>query len=270
MKASTRGMPSRAALAEHLREEILSGELAPGAKLAPERVLAQEFGLSRPIVREVLRGLEERGLVEIVPARGTFVRAPNAADGAQSLESYYRRRNATAREVMDARLMLETHAARLAALHATPADIEALERAVADAEATDNVLERARHDIAFHGLLARATHNTVIETMFASIIGLTFELILRSQSDPGVASRGMPFHRKIVDAIRAHDPKEAESAMKGHLELASSLYGSDYDRSIESVARRELERLVAPHASLDALLEDVTRRLLETGASRAE
>jgi DNA-binding FadR family transcriptional regulator len=261
MRPPPRGLPTRAALADHLRDQILSGQLAAGTKLAPERVLAQEFGLSRPIVREVLRGLQERGLVEIVPARGTFVRAPSTADGAQSLESHYRRHNATAREVMDARLMLETHSARLAAQRATAADIEALERCVVDAEEAENVIDRARHDIAFHGLLARASHNTVIETMFGSITGLTFELVLRSQADPGVARRGMPFHRRILDAIRAHDPDEAEKAMRGHLELASTLYGSDYDRSVESVARRELQRFLGPHISLEGLLEDVTRRL---------
>jgi DNA-binding FadR family transcriptional regulator len=253
--------PTRAALAEQLRERIMSGALPPGAKLAPERVLAQEFGLSRPIVREVLRGLEERGLVEIVPARGTFVRAPSAADGAQSLDSHYRRRNATAREVMEARVMLETHAARLAAARATEADVEALERSLADAEQARNVLDRARHDVAFHGLLARASHNTVIETMFDSIIGLTFELVLRSQSDPGVTSEGMPFHRAVLDAIKAGDADAAERAMRSHLELASTRFGSDYDRSVETVARRELARFLGPQVSLEGLLEDVTRRV---------
>jgi GntR family transcriptional regulator, transcriptional repressor for pyruvate dehydrogenase complex len=252
---------SRELLTEHLRDGIVSGRLAPGAKLPPERALAQEFRLSRPIVREVLSGLQERGLIEILPARGTFVRAPSAAAGARSLESHYRRRNATAREVMDARLMLETHAARLAAAHATPEEVEALARCVADKEAAETVVERARHDITFHGLLARASHNTVIETMFASITGLTFELMLRSQADPRVAREGMPYHRIVLDAVRRGDPDAAEAGMRKHLELAASLYGGDYDRSVESVARRELERALGPSASLDALLDEVTRRV---------
>jgi DNA-binding FadR family transcriptional regulator len=154
---------------------------AGGLHAAAERVLAQDFAPSRPIVREVLRGLQERGLVEILPARGTFVRAPSAADDVRSLESYYRRRNATAREVMDARLMLETHAVRLAARSATAADIHALEQCQREADHAETVVDRARNDIAFHGLLARASHNTVIETMFASLTGLAFELMLRSR-----------------------------------------------------------------------------------------
>ena len=242
---------------ERLREEILAGRLAPGSRLPPERALARESGLSRPIVREVLSGLQEHGLVDIRPARGTFVRVPSAADGARTLESHLRRRNATAREVMDARLMLETHAARLAALQATEEDLAALGQCVADTEAAQSVVERARHDIAFHGLLARASHNTVIETMFASITGLTFELMLRSQADPQVILRGMPLHRRIIDAIRARAPDDAEAAMREHLELAATLYGSDYDRSVETVA----QRVLGPHVSLDGLLDEVTRRV---------
>jgi GntR family transcriptional regulator, transcriptional repressor for pyruvate dehydrogenase complex len=241
---------------ERLRDDILSGALPAGSKLPPERVLAQDFALSRPIVREVLRGLQERGLVEILPARGTFVRAPSAADGARSLESYYRRRNASAREVMDARLMLEVHAVRLAALHADAADVHALEQCLRDGDDAQTIVDRARNDIAFHGLLARAAHNTVVETMFASITGLTFELMLRSQADPDVVRSGMPYHRRVLEAVRAGDAGAAEAAMRAHLELAASLYGSDYDRGVEGVA----QRVLGPGVSLDGLLDELARR----------
>jgi DNA-binding FadR family transcriptional regulator len=265
MRPHAQAPGSRDALMARLRHEILSGERPAGSKLPPERVLAQDFALSRPIVREVLRGLEEHGLVDILPARGTFVRAPSAADGVRSIESYYRRRHATAREVMDARLMLETHAARSAALEATPAEVAALEQCLEDGRLADDVVDRARHDVSFHGLIVRASHNTVIETMFASIIALTFELMLRSHADPRVVERGMPLHRGVLDAIRAHDPEAAGAAMREHLELAATLYGSDYDRSVESVARRELERVAGLRVSLDGLLDEVTRRVEAAG-----
>jgi GntR family transcriptional repressor for pyruvate dehydrogenase complex len=252
---------SREGLTDHLTEAIMSGRWAVGTKLPAERELAQDFGLSRPIIREVLRGLHERGLITIIPARGAYVQAPTAAGGAKSLESFYRRRNATAREVMDARLMLETHAARLAAASATDADIRALVICAEDCERAGNVIDRARCDITFHGLLARASHNTVIETMFASITGLTFELMLRSLTDADVSARGLPFHKKVLAAIQARDADAAEAAMRGHLELASEMYGEDYDRSVETVARRELHRSLGPQISLDSLLEEVMRRV---------
>jgi DNA-binding FadR family transcriptional regulator len=252
---------TREALTNHLIEEIMSGRRPVGAKLSAEREMAQEFGLSRPIVREVLRGLHERGLITIIPARGAYVQAPTAAGGARSLESFYRRRNATAREVMGARLMLETYAARLAAASASDADIRALVICAEDCERAGNVIDRARCDITFHGLLARASHNTVIETMFASITGLTFELMLRSLTDADVSARGLPFHKQILKAIQARNPDAAEAAMRGHLELAGEMYGDDYDRSVETVARRELRRSLGPQVSLDGLLEEVIRRV---------
>jgi len=258
--------PTREGLTEYLVAEIMEGRLAPLTKLPPERQLAQEFGLSRPTVREVLRGLEERGLVEIVPARGSFVRAPTAADGARSLELHYRRHNATARDVMDARRMLETQTARLSALRATADDIAALERCLSQSEDADNVVDRARYDITFHGLLARTSANPVIETMFASISGLTFELMLRSHADPEVARRGLPYHRRVLDAIVAHDPDTAEDAMRRHLDLAASMYGEDYDRSVEDVARRELRRFLGPDMSLDQLVDEAVGQLREPHA----
>jgi GntR family transcriptional repressor for pyruvate dehydrogenase complex len=250
--------PTRDSIDDFLTEEIMSGRLAAGARLPAERELAERFRLSRPTVREVLRGLQERGLVEIVPAQGTFVRAPTTADGARSLESYYRRRNATARELMDARLMLETHAVQLAAACATPPELRLLEICLLDCEGAGNVIDRARHDLRFHGLLARASHNSVIETMFASIATFTFELMLRSLADPAVAQRGLPYHRAVLDAIRAGEPGQAEEAMREHLSLAATLFGADYDRSIDSIARREIRAIAGVEISLDKLLDEVT------------
>jgi len=252
--------PTRERLNDYLTDEIMSGRFAVGGRLPAERELAKQFGLSRPTVREVLRGLQERGLVEIVPAQGTYVRDATTDDGAHSLESYYRRRRATARELMDARLMLETHAVRLAALRATPPEIKLLERCLTECENANTVIDRARHDLTFHGLLARASHNSVIETMFASVATFTFELMLRSQADPSVADQGVPYHRVILDAVRSGEPDAAEAAMRAHLGLAETLYGADYERSVDSVARREIRGIGGGQVSLDALLDEITER----------
>jgi GntR family transcriptional repressor for pyruvate dehydrogenase complex len=245
---------------DHLAGEIMAGRMQTGERLPAERVLAETYGLSRPTVREALRGLQERGLVEIIPARGTFVRTPTTADAAEPMASYYRRRNASAREVIEARLMLETFAARLAAQSATDEELEALRQCMTDCEAADNLVDRAQFDIAFHGLIARASHNAVIETMFASIAGFTFELMLRSLSDPTVSRKGLPYHRHIVEALLNRDADAAEDAVRGHLSLAGTMYGADYDRSIESVARRELQSFDGSTVSLDKLLDEVGRR----------
>lgn len=244
-------------LTQHLLEDISSQRLAPGAKLPPERVLAERFGLSRPIVREVLRRLQERNLVDILPARGTIVRSPSTIDEGRSLDSFYRRSRATARQVTEARLMLEVEAARLAARRATEEELAGLTACVDAFDASEHPLERARHDIAFHARLARSSHNVVVETMYASLARLAFELMLRSLSDPDILAAGAPYHRQILDAVRSREPEQAAQAMREHLSLAQKMFGADFDRDVADIAHQEIERVSGPGVSLPDLLDDI-------------
>lgn len=249
-----------AELSTHLRDEIVSGRMPAGTKLPSERMLSEQFNLSRPMVREVLHGLADQGYIDIQSSRGAFVRAASTIDGAKSLDTLYRRRRATVRELTEARLMVETHAARLAALNATDLEVRALRWCLDKFEAAPHVLEEAQLDLAFHSLIIKATHNTVIETTYASITTLTFELMLRSLSDRKVKQIGAPLHDKIWKAIRDHEPEDAAAAMKEHLELARHLYGEDFERSVDLVAQQELRRQLGPPMSLEAILDDVARR----------
>jgi GntR family transcriptional repressor for pyruvate dehydrogenase complex len=248
---------SRDELAAHLETRIVRGELPPGTKLPSERRLAERYGVSRPIVREALRSLVERDLVEIHPARGAFVRHARATDAAGRLDAIYRRSQATPRDLVEARTMLECAAVELAAERATPEDLDAVARALAAFDRAATVVEQARYDMAFHLAIARAAHNPVIETMFGSITALTVELMLRSLGDPDVARISIPIHRAIDRALRDRDAARARAAMARHLAVAASHYGDDYDRTIETVARRELERLLAPGVTFDDLLAAV-------------
>jgi DNA-binding FadR family transcriptional regulator len=258
---------TRATLSAYLEEQIVSGRLAAGEKLPSERQLADRHGVSRPIVREALRSLVERNLVEIQPARGTFVRHARATDAAGHLDALYRRSQATPRDLVEARTMLECAAVELAAQRATEDEIEAIARTLIEYDRGTTLFERARYDMAFHLAVARAAGNPVIETMFGSITALTVELMLRSLSDPAVARVSIPYHREIYEAIRERDPARARTAMAHHLAVASSHYGDDYDRSIESVARRELERLLAPGVTLDDLLAAVVAERRDDGGT---
>lgn len=245
---------SRSALAAQLVARIVGGELSPGMKLPSERQLAEQYGVSRPIVREVLGTLAERNLVEIAPGRGSFVRGPRSTDAAEYLDAHYRRSQATPRDLVEARTMLESTAAGLAAERATTEDVAGIERALEAFERSSGILEQARYDLAFHLAIARAAANPVVETMFGSITGLALELMLRSLADPEVTRISVPFHRRIAEAIKERDVAGARCAMTEHLDVASRLYGDDYHRTIESVAQRELARLFAPGVRLDDLL----------------
>ena len=220
---------SRARLSSHLEGEIVSGRLQPGTKLPSERQLSEQSGLSRPVIREVVRTLTERGLVEVFPGRGAFVRSSQAADASDRLDSILRRRQPTPRHLVAAREMLECTSVRIAADKVTQDDIRRIETAMAGFDQAPDLIARVHQDWMFHASIARATDNPVIETMFNSIATMTVELMLRSVSDPEVVSEAIPLHRAIASAIVAGDADRAERTMRTHLNVAASHYGDDFD-----------------------------------------
>lgn len=248
-----------ASLARHIEDQIVSGRLASGAKLPSERRMAEQLGVSRPVVREALRDLTARKLVEVVPNRGTFVREARSTDGASGMAALLRRHQATPRELVEARTMLECEAASLAAVRAEATDLAAIADALARFGAAQDVLEQARYDLAFHLAVASAAHNPVIETMFGAITESTVEMMLRSLGDREVARSAVPLHGAVAAAIEARRPDQARAAMADHLSVAARTYGADFDRRLDVVARRELARLFSPEVTLDDLLASVPR-----------
>lgn len=218
--------------------------MGPGARLPPERQLADRYAVSRPVMREVLRTLAERGRIESSPGRGTFVREAGMHDAARSLDAILRRQRPTPRAVLQARLTLERETAYLAVSHATDEDLVAIEVALNEFDASRDVMAQARADIRIHAAIARASHNPVLEIMFGSIAGLTHELMLRSLSDPLVSREGIPYHREIFKAIKRRKPQAARLAMERHLQVGMQTYGNDLDESLDVVARRKLEELL--------------------------
>ena len=243
----------RGDLVTRMAFEITSGKLAVGTRLPSERQLAERLKVSRPVVREVLRSLEERGLIEVSPGRGAFVRGLRGADVVGPLDTIYRRQ-ATPRDLVEARLAVETKAAELAAEHATESDLVAMSSALDRFDAADGLIEMARHDVTFHAGIARASANPVIATIFASIATLTFELMLRSLGDEHVARTAVPLHREILAAIEAGDAERARGSMAAHLSVAKAFYGEELDASLESVAQQTLERTYNRRVSMDAVI----------------
>ncbi len=255
MTSLTQSAVSREAVAGYLEREIVAGRLSPGTKLPSERQLADRFGVSRPIVREALRALVERNLIEVRPARGAYVRSANVAEAAARLDNLFRLSSVTPRQLTEARQMLETMAAGLAAGRATDTDRAQILRALERCEQAPNILDQARQDLAFHRAIVRASANPVIEAMFMSIASLTFQLMLRSLIDKDVVEESLPYHRAVFDAIAAHDAPAASAAMQRHLDVARVKYGADFDTSLESIARREIADLLPGELDVAGLLD---------------
>jgi GntR family transcriptional repressor for pyruvate dehydrogenase complex len=152
--------------------------------------------------------------------------------------------------------MLETEAAALATVHADAADLTILESALDRLESSGTPLDRVRNDLAFHVAVVASSHNPVIETMFASIHGLTVELMVRSASDPEIIRQSEPYHRVVFEAIRDRDAAAARAAIQAHLSIAASTYGEDYDRRLDTTATRAL-RLIDSRAGLEEFLRAV-------------
>ena len=175
---------------------IVRGDWAPGERIDVD-ALEPILGASKTAIREALRVIREKGLIDSWPKRGTFVRSRDAwklLDGDVILWRRAARRDddRLLSELSQMRDIIEPASARLAAQFRTPEDIAALERAFAEfAAAGEDVNRLESADLEFHRRLLLATHN---------------ELMIRL--DP------VPDHRRVLEAVIAGQPDEAEAAMK--------------------------------------------------------
>ena len=222
---------SRDELATSLEQRIVSGEFRPGALLPSERLLSEEYGLSRSMVREAQRTLAERRLIDVVPGRGSFVRSASVEDSVERLTDDFDQRQVTARDLIEARMMVGATAAGLAAQRADEADLRAISQALETFDRATTLTERLRGDLAFHLAIARAARNPLVETMFGAIQHYTIELMIRSLIDDAVTVRSVPFHRRIMDGICDRQPHAASNAMRAHLAVGLSTYGDETDQN---------------------------------------
>jgi GntR family transcriptional repressor for pyruvate dehydrogenase complex len=207
---------------EQLRDLIFRGELKAGEQLAPERELAQAFGVSRPTVREALNKLVTMGLVEHRQGQGTFVRSHEATREHNPLAAIIDRQTTSLEDLLEVRMGLEAQSAMLAAQRATPEDIQRLEEILA-AMKEEYVEGRLgiEEDVAFHMGLAYATKNPVqvyIMRSFHDLLHFGIEENLRYLwEDPANLPTIQQQHQRIFQAIKDHDPEGAYEAMKTHI-----------------------------------------------------
>ena len=253
-------------LASELTNEYILNDQSESGLMPSARILAEKYGVSRLFLREVLAGLQRQGLIKAVPGRGVFIRKPHMLDTAKNVHATLRQSAATARHLIEARVNIENQTVRLAALRATDEDIEQLEIALKSFDDATELLARAKSDIAFHSLIAKATQNPVLQVVFGSITALTFEIMLRSLADEKTMAQGAPLHHSILDAIKAKDPDKAVAAMSKHLHIAEGTYGTDFDIPLSDVADRVIKQSfgaqITIHEVLEAALKDYSMDIL--------
>lgn len=198
---------------------ILRGELRPGDPLPGEAELGSELGVSRTVLREAVKVLAAKGLVEPRPKTGTRVRARhfwNLLDPdvlAWRLEAGADERFFP--DLIEVRLLIEPAAARLAALRATDKEIELLESLYAEmAEAVDDVEAYVGADLRFHAAILSSCHNELLEQLSGTLRAVFRASFALTTSLPGASASALPRHRAIVEAIAGRDEDEAETATR--------------------------------------------------------
>lgn len=211
-------------IVRQVKAMISEGKLKGGDRLPPERDLAEKFVVSRTSVREALRALESLGLVEIRPGEGTFVREVSIEALVEPLALLMVSQREAIGELFEARRLLEPSLAALAAVRATPEEIQEMER-ILEEQAKEVAGGRTglAQDAQFHAAIGAAAHNRAITRIAHGIMDLLTQSREDSLNTPGRPTRSHEDHRRVVAAIARRDPDGARSAMLDHIGAVETL-----------------------------------------------
>ena len=222
-------------IVRHIGMSILKNDFAPGQTLPGEIELCAQLAVSRPILREAMKVLTAKGLVESRRKTGTRVRpreAWNLLDSDVLAWQCEATPNETfLRNLCEIRLAIEPMAARLAALRATDEQIAALEawyrrmqRTIHESEAFIGA------DLQFHALLLAAAHNELLQQMSNTVSAALRTSRVFTTQLPGASEAAMPLHLAVVEAIQARNAPLAHAAMEHLVNQASH----DVDRVLRA------------------------------------
>ncbi len=212
------------AVTEDVAKAIVSGSIAPGEFLPTEMGLAGQFEVSRTVIREAVKVLATKGLVEVLHGQGVRVLPRHAWNSLDPLVLRLRERDGglpeLLRELLQVRRIVETEVAALAAEMASDEEITELRSLLArmDASVTDVDVYNTL-DLQLHDRLATLTHNSLLPAMLrpvSDLLALGREITLRTHGNGALAQA---HHREIVDAVARRDPAAARDAMARHLRL---------------------------------------------------
>ena len=205
-------------IVRQVKQLIAEGKLKSGDRLPPERDLAEKFVVSRTSVREALRALESRGLIEIRAGDGAFVRDISVETLIEPLALVILPHREAVGELFEARRLLEPAIATLAARRATPEEIAEMERIL---EAQGKEVAEGRtgvaQDAAFHAAMASSAHNRAISRIVNALMDLLTQSREESLQTPGRPARSHQDHLRILEAIRRRDEMAAHRTVLDHL-----------------------------------------------------
>jgi GntR family transcriptional repressor for pyruvate dehydrogenase complex len=221
-------------VAEELLDRILRGEVGPDEALPSEVQIAQEFGTSRLTVREALRTLQARHIVQVRRGLGTYVNPPESWTDLEAILKAASRGVAAhqvALRLLEVRRMVETGSAELAARRATPEDLARMQQAIEELErahAAEDLDEVTRADLAFHDALLRASGNPFVPVLLGQLGQLLYTARRETSAFAEVQRHAIHHHKLVLEAVASGDPEHARRAMEEHIDQTYD----DYERYI--------------------------------------
>lgn len=226
-------------LVEQMEERLNSGHYEVGERLPSESRLAADLGVSRPLIREMLARLRERGYVETLNGRGSYVRPRRSSHLVQLMLDRIAvdaRGKYSADDLYGVRTMVECETARIAATQATPGDLDRLGELVEQMDDERRSPESYTvADANFHLGIAQATGNPLFAAILSPLIDVVVLGIYDSVSTFREGMRGgNKGHRAILGALMDRDPQASSDRMLEHLRYSRSTFPESLLREPES------------------------------------
>jgi len=225
LKRSPAPKPVHVQVVEGIQQLVKNGDLTPGDQLLPERELAERLGVSRTSVRKAMARLEGMGIIQVTPRGGAYVRRRSLEDAVEPLtQILYQEREKVAHQ-FEVRQMIETQAARLAALRRDESDLQSLRELNRQFE-----VGLRQGDVAFeanarfHIAIVKAAKNPILTEITIALLTAAMEVYAsarrRSFLDAPDSLRFVTEHNQIINAIAQQDPDLADNLMAKHIDDA--------------------------------------------------
>lgn len=213
-------------VAAKLEKYILQSSDRFGQRLPSEQKLALSFGVSRPVIREAMKLLKERQLIESRTGGGTYINKPGTQNLIDVIHRMIRMDRLDYVHVFDMRLLLEPHACRLAAENKLGEEkLAELGKTIElMSENEHNTDMRIHYDLQFHTLVAQYSGNPILAVFVQSMTGLLTPIIRDALIPPEGHRSGIDYHNRLIEILRKADGDEAEAVMREHLTASTQNY----------------------------------------------
>lgn len=225
----------------HVRSLIEKGTLQPGDKLPPERELARTLNVSRASLRTGIGYLAAMGVMKIRHGVGTFVADGPPDLGKASLSFMGALHGFQSWQMFEARIILESNLAALAAERSKDEHHAALAEEVAEMfAAVDAPIEYLIHDVLFHRIIAQASGNPILAAVMETITSTMYDKRRKTVERSIDLRESAAMHREIYRAVRGRKPDEARNLMEQHLRMAQAAQGMERPVERRSSTLREV------------------------------